>query len=381
MKKVFGVFSAAVRDPGAFVRRAVAYVGGNRIVSRPPRIVEECHTEHRASGPQVIIVGSNRDGLRIKGLGRPNWFFPRFFRTVKSSGLEVQVYDNPRRLYKDRWKYGTCPCAIITLFNEENTKKRELYDIAECVSRIGAVRTIFNSPDVARILRDKLYTNQLLSDSGIRTPRVIMGSSSKAVAFQNSRLGSKKPTSIRAAGEALNDASYNTEFIDTTFAYKNTGYYVSLRAYAVGQHLISVYIRARSVTEKNASVHTQDTPLEPELLNRIHKNVVTNNIDKLEALCVSAGKALGLGFYVYDILPEINTGEFFISEAGFKFDDGSYREHLWPIAGATQFMARVYDGREIDDASCAFLEHLLAEGFPITESRTGVNGVSGNVCW
>ena len=102
--------------------------------------------------------------------------------------------------------------------------------------------------------------------------------------------------------------------------------------------MISAYVRLRPTGGPEASVHAGDTPLDPALISHFHKTLVESNRAPLIRLCQQIGEVLGPGFYAHDILPSRETGELYVSEAGFKFDDQALREALWPISSDLTFL-------------------------------------------
>lgn len=56
-------------------------------------------------------------------------------------------------------------------------------------------------------------------------------------------------------------------------------------------------------------------------------------------LCERMGHVLGPGFYAHDILPCSDDRQLYVCETGFKFDDMSLREWLWPISSDLPFLS------------------------------------------
>jgi hypothetical protein len=177
--------------------------------------------------------------------------------------------------------------------------------------------------------------------------------------FSNERAGSHTPTAVIETGAPLDPTRYNTEWIDTRHELGGREYYVALRAMAVGQRCISVFVRARPVQDGDASVHNSDTPLDPMMWNFFYERLVVPNRKTIQTLCERIASVLGLGFYAHDLLPDRTVGELLVCETGFKFDDVSYRQHFWPLRGqlmAEEFLTTEFPIRSAE-AFCEQLRH------------------------
>lgn len=185
---------------------------------------------------------------------------------------------------------------------------------------------VFHGSEIGKILGNKIKTNNLYSSHEIRCPKMVTNIEESSKIFVNEIENSHTETSgLLKSGEHLNSEMYNTEFIDTSFEYKNKKYYTCIRAMCIGNEISEVYLRFRDAEENNPTVHSGDTPLDADLNNFYYETKIMPNYLKLKKLCFDAGNLLGMGFYSHDILLCNKTDEFYIAETGFKFIDPTWR--------------------------------------------------------
>lgn len=217
---------------------------------------------------------------------------------------------------------------------------------ARAIERIASERygdaSVLHKTSLAEVIADKLRTNYFLSGAGVPTPRIVEGVADTRV-FSNSRKGTGHAVQLHSPGSQLDPNRYNTEFLDSSHKYAGRSYFVALRAVCVGTTPVAFYVRARRTEENNSSVHNKNTPLDPDVLNHFYRTLVLERKSELTSICELSGKALGLGFFAHDILPERETGKMYVTETGFKFGDRGYASRLRSIANSLIFRDQIDD--------------------------------------
>ena len=185
---------------------------------------------------------------------------------------------------------------------------------------------MFNSLDVARVLRNKEKTNRLLAVNGIPVPR-LDGLAGKET-FSNTRLGTANDVLVYKDGSAAPADRHNAAFICTRQEFRGKVYYTSVRLMCIGPHIVQVMARARDVDDNNPSVHNKDTPRDDALVDHLIARLIEPRLDDHAALAKKLATVLGPGFYAHDVLVDSATGELHVCESGFKFFDSSYETRL-----------------------------------------------------
>lgn len=156
-----------------------------------------------------------------------------------------------------------------------------------------------------------------------------------------------------------------TQFIDTRVAYKGRTYFATIRLLCIDDVILHAMPRARDAADGNPSVHSRDTPRDPDLVAYLHEALVVPNTDEFQQTAKAAYQALGHGFFSHDLLIEAETGRVFLCETGFKFDDLVYVRHLAPIRDLIPSQANLFPIESYAALSAqVFLERcnaLLAE--------------------
>jgi len=132
----------------------------------------------------------------------------------------------------------------------------------------------------------------------------------------------------------------------------------------IGTYLIRIYIRARDVSENNPSVHSKNTPKDPELLDCLHEKLVATRLEAFRALSARLGHLLGPGFYAHDVLIENKTGQLFLCETGFKFYDDTYEERMSGVVSDRNFLSNISDQETYaGHAASVFVSYCAEKGF------------------
>jgi hypothetical protein len=288
-----------------------------------------------------------------------NYFLPEFAKALARDGVGFRAYPESESFIESGWGG---PNTIVILLYSEDIFARTLW-VREAVKHYqdrfvaeGLAGLIVHSKEQAEILCNKRSTNKFYSEHRIPVPELITpenaGTATKI--FSNTTLGTKCATYVLSEHDRLDEDRYNARFIDTTFGHRGQRYYVSLRAMCVGKEVIGVFVRARTVEEADASVHTGDTPVDSELLNAIYREVAEPRLPAIAGICFKIGQALGPGFYAHDLLPESGSDRVLVSESGFKFDDKVYRTRVEPLQGQLLFETGLF-GDEREKAAAALL--------------------------
>lgn len=309
------------------------------------------------SGVHIAVVGSERYGLRGQGKTKPDRYFPKFEYGAIKAGATVAFYQTPSLLMRSLHVHDDRPLAIIFLYNEE---RLEDYP-PDATMRILEQRPrtiVYNSPAVARKIAEKSVTNRILTNAAIDVPR--MSSRAESPLFSNTNTGSHQPTKIITQGSIVDLARYNTELIDTCVEVDGHEYYVSLRAICVAGRILDLFVRCRPIEDGTPNVHSSDTPLDPDLLNTINSQHVQPRMDDIQNLCRNLGETLGPALFVHDILLS-SDGRLPVCEVGFKFDDTTLVEHLWPVSSGLDFMRKAFSYQHAEEVAQVVVESVQNE--------------------
>ena len=215
-------------------------------------------------GISVALVGVS------DGLGRAkmtyDYFLPPFEKTLAGLGVQICYYS-----YRDFIVFGQKHDAAILMYSEDRAQKNlpqwnTMVEAEQAAQKRGTAIVIY-SPAIGGIIADKTLTNDALSSAGIEMPKRVTGAIATFKVFSNYNRGSHAPTYVVAPRLPLDQARYNTEWIDARHEYQGRSYYVALRAMAVGGRCLAVFVRARPVEQGDASVHNTDTPIDADLWN------------------------------------------------------------------------------------------------------------------
>jgi len=299
---------------------------------RARRPADFSHLVEGASLGAIALVGTRKDGF-VPGKLTTGLFLPIFARVCAQRGFQVMAFPNPADFLSR--EDITPPATIILVYSEVRMLRAGLDPafpkVLERAERLGA--RVVHPPGIGLAIADKLTTRSLLVPAGIRMPELVTDKAGRLAVFSNEIVGSNRPVQLHGSGR-LDPSRYNTRYIDAAHHYQGRAYHVSLRAMAVGPTCVAVYVRARRVSEGNPSVHNKNTPVDSELLNHLHAEIVAPRHEEIRSICERIGSTLGPGFYAHDIVPERETGLLYVCETGFKFDDHAWRNRMAPLRGA-----------------------------------------------
>ena len=276
----------------------------------------------------IVIVPALARKLHGGGKMLPSFFMPIFTGLAAERGFDVRVVNRP-------WQFAFGPripnvAAILAIYNEEFPSQIHAARLIE--RRVDASyrnALFFPRTDIGKSVGNKFAANALLGDI-VPMPHIVTHTSRERV-FSNAPDTNGAAVQILSGDAPLDQTRYNTHFVDTVQEYRGKRYYICLRAMCVGTEMIGVFVRARPESDGIPSVHDKDTPIEPDLLNALYDKLVSPHRAQLAKMCWAIGNALGLGFFAHDILPERDTGKYYLCETGVKFHDWTIRDRLWPI--------------------------------------------------
>lgn len=305
----------------------------------------------------MLALGSR--GLRARGKVKSRRFFPPFCSVLRQHGIASAYIGDHESLKRELCLTDGLPHVLVNLVNEDRDDI-EPYKLPNDL--LQNVTAVFNPHKIAGLIRDKKETNQFFSEHKISVPG--RNPDERTNVFSNSRFGTGARAFIIDNSRELDEERYNTQFIDTTVRFKESVYFTCIRLMCIGTCLIRIYIRARDVSENNPSVHTKNTPKDPELLDYLHEEVVTPRLEAFRTLSDRLGHLLGPGFYAHDVLIENRTGRLFLCETGFKFYDDSYEERMLGIIGNRNFLCEISDQETYAGyAASVFLGYCAEMGF------------------
>jgi hypothetical protein len=312
---------------------------------------------------KVLIVNADAERPGAQGKMRPGIFIPIFENTLKRRGIAFEYFSAPLSFIKS----ADIPSGstVIPVYNEErhceqaSSRKTIAYVAAiEIATRLRSpTSTIANRLRVARIVGDKLRTNNFLNRRGIRMPKVA-GASEEVPTFSNVRTGTNQDVDVIRANSALNRKRYNTEFIVTRVSFQGRDYYTVVRAMCVGHRIIAMIPRARDISEGSPSVHGGDTPPNPDLLNYLRSVLIDARRSQFDDIAADIDRALGFGFFAHDFLVDRRHGAVFLCETGFKFHNEVTRLRLEPIKEKLSFASDVTN-QVVSSAANAVADRML----------------------
>ncbi len=205
---------------------------------------------------------------------------------------------------------------------------------------------VCHPPEIGRIISDKRRANAFFSERNVPMPKLFETSTATEAVFSNDNNDSGAAVYTVSTGADLSPDRYNTSLIDTRAEYEGEQYYISVRLMCVGATITHTVMRARPVSEGSPCVHSKNTPVDSHLLNDFFRRFVIQNMDRLQNIADGVVAAIGPGFYSHDILLDTNSGEIFMAETGFKFNNLAYRNLMDEVIDDLEFLAGF---KEVED--------------------------------
>ncbi|MDE0405207.1 MAG: hypothetical protein OXI53_07820 [Nitrospira sp.] len=305
----------------------------------------------------MLAFGSR--GLRARGKVKSRRFFPPFCRVLGQCGIASVYIGDYESLERELCLANNLPLVLVNLVNEDRDDIKPYRFPNDLLRNVTAV---FNPHNIAGLVRDKKEANQFFFKHNISVPD--HSPDERTNVFSNSRFGTGARAFIIDNFQELDGERYNTQFIDTTVRFKESVYFTCIRLMCIGTYLIRIYIRARDVSENNPSVHSKNTPKDPELLDCLHEKLVATRLEAFRALSARLGHLLGPGFYAHDVLIENKTGQLFLCETGFKFYDDTYEERMSGVVSDRNFLSNISDQETYaGHAASVFVSYCAEKGF------------------
>lgn len=298
-------------------------------------------------------------GLNTRGKVQANLFFPPFCRLLGQCGIATSCVTDTKGLRQELEISEGVPVVLINLMNEIYDDLDE-YNIPDDVWK--KANAIFNSHRTAVVIQDKRKANETLSGQGITMPSLKIDEGKKI--FSNARIGSGENVFVLEKIQEVDEGRYNAEFIDTRVPFGNAVFFTCVRLVCIGTRTLQIYVRARDVEEDNPSVHSKDTPKNPELLEHLYSHLVAPRVEELHALGDRVGRVLGPGFYAHDVLVDNESGHLFMCETGFKFYDHTYCDWMKNVLRDRNFQGTILDQETYAGyAGSVFLAYCAEMGF------------------
>lgn len=305
----------------------------------------------------VIFSGLGRRGFAAKGKIDPTDFLPPFIHALWRSGLRTRFAATPDELRAGLGTAGRRP-AIVHIYDEE----RETGALALADDVCADAGLVFNRVALGAAVARKDETNRRLSAHGVRVPRMMQNVEPGETAFSNAPGASGAEVSLVRRPGALDPARYNTAFIDTRRSFRGAEYHTTIRLMCVGGTPVAAWVRARPVEEGSPSVHSRNTPLDPDLIEHLHGTLIAGREAEFTALAERIESALGPAFLAHDLLIDRETDEIQVCETGLKFHDETYRRHTRPVAAMLPCLAPIHSPAFIENSAQAFLTACDAAG-------------------
>ena len=287
---------------------------------------------------KVIIAAMGPKPLSNRGKVTPNKFFPPFCQVLAQCGISTVYVHEFESLKREIFSSNRVSTILINLVNELHDDL-ENYEVP--VELLQKTNAVFNSPDIAKIIRDKQEANTFFSQNGVSMPSCNITKSNKI--FSNTRFGSMDEVYVYEDSKNLCRDRYNTEFVDTRVQFENAVYYTAIRLMCIGSIIVQIYVYARNSCENNPSVHGIDTPRNCELLDYLYDRLIEPRLEELHLLAEKIESKLGPGFYAHDLIIDNDSGGILLCEAGFKFYTGMFSKRMMGVISNRKFQCGVLE--------------------------------------
>ncbi len=277
----------------------------------------------RNAPAQCLISVLRETGTENTGKVSKYSYFAPFVDVLRREGMRTHFCHSHLEL-ELHLRRGI-PTVLINLFGEDDCQIH-----SERMQRIeDRCAVVYNSAESGRILADKVLSEEVLRAHGVLMPP---NEAQGREVFVRKRLGSGAPTrrADGAQGQPAEDEVARA-FIDTRVDYAGEAYYTSVRVMCCGDAVLHPFPRARPVSDEDPNVKTKNTPLDPDLIEFMHRTLVAPYTEQFATIARQAHEALGHGFCSHDLMIERDTGLIYMCESGFKFDDRRHSSRMKPI--------------------------------------------------
>ena len=244
---------------------------------------------------RVIVADLDAKQLRYNRKVDALAFFPPFCKVLAQYGIGSRFVHDVGGM-EQAVGQRDCKAVLVSLVDEDRSDLGR-YDLPG--ELLGRFLAVFNSRGIAGILRDRRLTNEYLSSHGVRMPGC---DATGGRVFSLPRTGYGHGAAVPDEVGESNDASYDTEFIDTRVRFRGRSYYTSLRLMCVGPVVLKILAQARDCDERDPAARSRNTPQDPELLEHLRFELAATGLGRILAFGQDVWRALGPGFYAHDLL-------------------------------------------------------------------------------
>ena len=275
----------------------------------------------------VIVTALTSGGMGGNGKGSKG-FLPPFLRELRRQGYATYLCTSLNQL--ERMISRKDDVILINVFGEDQHSIS-----SERMSRAEAkARLVFNRSQIGPILADKQKSLEHFTKYGVPMPPAPV---TGTPIFSNERTGTALPVKIVDTPEQADQTRYNRAMIDTVQTFEGRSYYTSVRLMCIADRIVHTMVRARPIEQNSPSVHSKDTPLNPELLKFFQDHLINSQLHRYHELANQMHDALGACFAAHDVLVDAQGDGVFVCEAGFKFFDETFQKHIAPIRANLPF--------------------------------------------
>lgn len=253
-------------------------------------------------------------------------FLPVFCRFLREQGVRT-YFASSNRLLADAVRQPE-RTVVVCIYREVGyvPKGESLMSILENAD------LVFNHPKSGLIIANKPLANAALSAAGCSVPLSAEALDHGSTIFSNEISASGAATQTIQKSDSLDETRHNTQYIDTRQTFEGQEYHTTMRLMCINDKITHLIMRARNVTEGDASVHAKDTPKNAELINFLWRKALEDAGDQFQKIANTVYSTFGPGFYSHDTLLDKETHQVYICETGYKFDDNAYQRRVNEIA-------------------------------------------------
>jgi hypothetical protein len=317
------------------------------------------HPQPNSPIANVIITALTSGGLAANGKGSKGFVTP-FCQELRRHGFATYICTSIDQL--EKLVEGQKASIVVHLYGEDHVDIRS--DRMAKVEAQAAV--VFNSAEIGPVLADKQMSLEHFTKFGVPMPPPPVPG---VPVFSNDRKGASREIAILESSDLLDESRYNRAMIDTVQTFEGRSYHTSVRLMCIADRVFNAMVRARPVVQNNPSVHTADTPLDPNLLSYLQKRLVEDHYQAYQDVATKMFNATGPCFAAHDILFDSKTAELLVCESGFKFFNKVFRDHLAPIQKDLPFHQVLFDQNTYaNQAARVFIDWIEEQGIASSQS-------------
>ncbi|MBO9479502.1 hypothetical protein J7382_18305 [Shimia sp. R11_0] len=282
-----------------------------------------------------VVIGCITSGcINANGKGSKD-FLPVFCRTLRRLGWATHFCTSIAQIKRTLARYQNS--VLINLYGEDHHN----IDTPAMREAEQQAAIVFNSAKTGALISDKQKALDHLTRFGVPMPPP---PAQDEQVFSNTRFGcNSSGVELLKASTGLDAERYNRAFVDTTRYYNATAFYTSVRLACVADEILVTLVRAYPTNMGSPVARGVTNVLNPKLLEHLYQELVEQNQEELKEIAKRVFHATGPCFSGHDIVIAHNTGEIFVCETGFKFDNTTERAHLAPILKDLPFLENFAD--------------------------------------